>query len=171
MDLLPWYIAPERVEYEVNVVRECYDDRFTFQIDSCGEPHVEGMISTPSLTTTVRLEYPPYYPIIWPKVYPIPPRYNSPHKNSDFSMCLFYPSDPVEYSWNPIKDNSADILKIAFEWVFKQGYWEMTGKWPGKEAPHGGSGIPYYMQKTFKEYKKLLREKHGKQDRGKLQKP
>lgn len=132
---------------------------------------MEGIINTPSLCILVRVKYPQYYPLFWPSVYSIPPRILSPHIYPDLSMCLFYPSDDLEHSWNPFKDTTADILKMAFEWVFKQGYWEITGEWPGKAAPHGGKAMPVYLRDIFEKFNnKKLRKKYGKKNRGKLQK-
>ena len=168
---LPWYTNSEKLEFEKNVVRECYDDQFVFKNDKYGELYVEGIIDTQSLKTLVRVKYLDFYPLFPPKVYPIPARLLSPHINPDFSMCLFYPPDPVDHSWSPLLDTTADILKMAFEWVFKQGFWEMTGKWPGRSAPHGGIGIPIYMQDFYKRIKKKARKKNGRKNRRKLQKP
>lgn len=168
-ELLPWYIDPKKLEFEKQAIRECYDDQFQFKTDKYCELYIEGIINTPSLSTLIWIKYPPYYPLYWPKVYPIPARMFSPHMYHDFSMCLFYPSDSIEHSWNPFIDTTNDIIKMAFEWVFKQGYWEITGKWPGREAPHGGSGTPIYLKSLFKSFKKWKR-KNGKKNRSKLQK-
>lgn len=168
---LPWYTDSEKLEFEKNAVKECYDNQFVFKKDKYGEVYVEGIIVTQSLNTLVRVKYPDPYPLFPPKVYPIPARVFSPHKNLDFSMCLFYPSDPMDQSWNPLTDTTADILKMSFEWVFKQGYWEMTGEWPGKSAPHGGLGIPIYLQDLYNRMVKEHRKKNGRKNRRKLQKP
>lgn len=170
LESLPWYTDSEKLEFEKRAVREGYEDQFSFKKNKYGEIYLEGIISTPSLSTLVLVRYPRYYPLFWPSVYPVPPRILSPHINPDLSMCLFYPSDDVERSWNPFKDTTADILKMSFEWLFKQGYWEITEQWPGKTAPHGGKGIPVYLQEIFQELEKKSRKKDGKKNRRKLQK-
>ena len=171
LELLPWYTDSEKLEFEKNAVKECYDDQFVFKNDKYGELYVEGIIDTQSLKTFVRVKYPDLYPLFPPKVYPIPARLLSPHINPDFSMCLFYPPDPVDYGWNPLLDTTADILKMAFDWAAKQGLWEITEKWPGKSAPHGGKGIPIYLQDFYKRMEKKVRGKNGRKNKRKLQKP
>jgi hypothetical protein len=160
LGLLPWYCDEEKLQFEVNAVRQIFGDRFELKWTRFGEPYWEGFIKTPTISSLIRVYYPgeepkiSYYPILAPKAFPIPSIFNSPHIFKDLTVCLFDPKDPVSLSWNPLTDTAADIIKWADLWLFKQGYWEETGHWPGPVAAHGGLDIPTYLQPLFEENKK-----------------
>jgi hypothetical protein len=160
LGLLPWYCDEEKLQFEVNAVRRSFGDRFELKWTRFGELYWEGFIKTPTVSSLIRIHYPReepkigYYPILPPRAFPIPPIFESPHIFRDLSMCLFDPKDPVSMSWDPLTDTAADIIKWADFWLFKQGYWEETGHWPGPVARHGGSDIPTYLQHLFEENKK-----------------
>lgn len=156
--MLPWYCDEEKLKFEIDAVNNSFEGRFVLRWTRFGEPYWEGFIQTPALSTMVRVYYPEeqpkklsLYPVFPPKAFPIPPIFQSPHIFPNLSMCLYDPKDPVAIGWNPLNDTAADIIKWADLWLFKQGYWEETGHWPGPEAEHGGSHMPVYLQYLLQE--------------------
>lgn len=69
------------------------------------------------------------------------PGAESKHRNSDDSLCLYYPLDPPERRWHS-ELGLAILFDLVADHLFAELYWRQTGghrggEWVISEAPHG----------------------------------
>lgn len=60
----------------------------------------------------------------------------SPHRYKDGGLCIWHPSDAVEYRW-VFEDGLLQLLGHIAAHLFREAWWRETGEWLGPEAPHG----------------------------------
>jgi len=60
----------------------------------------------------------------------------SPHRYSGGRLCMWYPGDGPELTWQPDEGLHA-LIQYARVHLFQEAYWRRYGEWPGREAPHG----------------------------------
>ena len=65
----------------------------------------------------------------------------SPHRYSDESLCIWFPSDPEERKWVG-DDGLGELIRQIAVHLFKEAYWRETGEWLGPEAPHASPKHP-----------------------------
>ncbi|MET8945350.1 hypothetical protein ABZX30_17640 [Streptomyces sp. NPDC004542] len=58
------------------------------------------------------------------------------HRNSDGSLCLWYPKDSATRRWSP-GDSGVALISIIVRHLRWEAMYRDTGTWPGFEAPHG----------------------------------
>jgi hypothetical protein len=63
---------------------------------------------------------------------------DSPHRYSDGTLCMWYPSDPPERRWTSADGAGALIANITAHLVREEWY-RKTGEWVGEEVRHGRS--------------------------------
>lgn len=82
----------------------------------------------------VRIKYDLYSA---PRVHVLEPTLvpNAPHRYSDGSLCLFFPSDG---GWGDRSLIATTIIPWIISWLGYYDLWTQTGKWLGPEAPHDG---------------------------------
>ena len=61
---------------------------------------------------------------------------DSPHRYSDGSLCMWYPSDPVECRW-VFEDGLLILIGLVMAHLFREAWWRDTGEWLGEEVSHG----------------------------------
>ena len=61
---------------------------------------------------------------------------DSPHRYADKSLCMWYPSDPVDRKW-VFGDGLYMLISIITTHLFREAWWRETGEWVGEEVPHG----------------------------------
>jgi hypothetical protein len=61
---------------------------------------------------------------------------DSPHRYSNGSLCMWYPSDGPDLMWQP-EEGLLGLIQYARVHLFREAYWRRYGDWPGPEAPHG----------------------------------
>lgn len=60
---------------------------------------------------------------------------DSPHRYSEAELCMWYPSDGPELTWEPQEGLLALIQYTAIH-LFREAYWRRYSEWPGPQAPH-----------------------------------
>lgn len=65
----------------------------------------------------------------------------SPHRYSDESLCIWFPSDSDERRWVG-SDGLGELIRQIAVHLFKEAYWRETGEWLGPEAPHASPKHP-----------------------------
>jgi hypothetical protein len=65
----------------------------------------------------------------------------SPHRYSDKSLCIWFPSDSEERKWVG-DDGLGELIRQIAVHLFKEAYWRETGEWLGAEAPHASPKHP-----------------------------
>jgi hypothetical protein len=74
----------------------------------------------------------------WPTVRLVtadgPPR--SPHRYADGHLCMWYPGDGPDGTWQP-EEGLLGLIQYARVHLFREAYWRRYDQWPGPEAPHG----------------------------------
>jgi hypothetical protein len=63
-------------------------------------------------------------------------RCDAPHRYTDKSLCLYYPSDR---SWSPDSGIAQTIVPWTAEWLYCYELWLVMGVWVGPEAPHSAA--------------------------------
>ena len=89
----------------------------------------------------IKVIYKLYYS---PQVFVIKPSLNPdvPHTyKKTGALCLYFPGDPGNSSWNKSKLIGATIIPWTAEWLYFYELWLATGHWFGKEAPHGNPSL------------------------------
>lgn len=59
----------------------------------------------------------------------------SPHRYHDGRLCMEYPGDGPDRTWQPDEGLLA-LIRYAQVHLFKEAFWRRYGEWPGPEAPH-----------------------------------
>jgi hypothetical protein len=59
----------------------------------------------------------------------------SPHRYADDSLCMWYPSDPVDRRWT-WRQGAQQLAAQICAHMIREHYWAHTGVWHGEEAPH-----------------------------------
>lgn len=54
-------------------------------------------------------------------------------------LCLWYPADPVELRWTPLRPVE-DLIGIVHRHLQAEEYFRRSDRWPVAEAPHGATG-------------------------------
>jgi len=61
----------------------------------------------------------------------------SPHRYDDTgTLCMWYPSDPVERKW-VFEDGLLALLNHIQAHLFREAWWREHGEWLGPQVPHG----------------------------------
>lgn len=61
---------------------------------------------------------------------------DSPHRYSDATLCMWYPTDPPERRWNLSDGAGALVANIAAH-LIREEWYRNTGEWLGDEVRHG----------------------------------
>lgn len=61
---------------------------------------------------------------------------DSPHRYDDGHLCMWYPGDGPELTWQP-EEGLRRLIQYAEVHLFREAFWRRYGEWPGPEAPHG----------------------------------
>ena len=65
----------------------------------------------------------------------------SPHRYSDKSLYIWFPSDSERRKWVG-SDGLGELIRQIAVHLFKEAYWRETGEWLGPEAPHASPKHP-----------------------------
>lgn len=63
---------------------------------------------------------------------------DSPHRYSDGTLCMWYPSDPPEKRW-ALADGAAALVANVTAHLVREEWYRATGEWLGDEVRHGPS--------------------------------
>lgn len=63
----------------------------------------------------------------------------SKHRYDDGSLCMYYPKDEKDMTWN-FDDGLLMLLRMIEAHLFREYYWRETGEWLGPEHDH--SSVP-----------------------------
>jgi hypothetical protein len=63
---------------------------------------------------------------------------DSPHRYSDGTLCMWYPSDSPERRWTLSEGAGALVANITAH-LIREEWYRSTGEWIGEEVPHGPS--------------------------------
>lgn len=107
-----------------------------FRVNITSERELQLLFEKPcdEIDTDVVITLPHGYPNNAPTVMAENIDEASPHRWKNGTLCIYGVMD----SWNPGKNDIADVLKLARRWLENYHVWKTSGDWPNTQGDHGG---------------------------------